>query len=316
MSNPNKFRILLVGRGNAGKTTILKTLCGRTETPVVRDGHGHLVSPPDSLNPTIGRGDHDIEYEITYRTKPNFVFHDSCGLESGSGVEMRKIVDFIASRQGLHFVWVCIPLDDERPALSLFDLHAGDIGMIFVFTKYDGLEAKILGVLRRQGLGLRQARSALEDTAENVFQEQWLPLLKAPNPPPPPPHYVRLKDLHKPDQHCDELIQRTEDVLKDNPPLFQMFNHAVGYQLERRLRDVILRALEHLLQHSSRGVDQMRNELVESVLSRMPHVYFPNPVQGVRIAISSYRQYYSSISSSLLHASAALVCYISLSPNP
>ncbi|KAG9034780.1 hypothetical protein FRB95_012601 [Tulasnella sp. JGI-2019a] len=282
----DRFRILLVGRSNAGKTTILKALCGHTDTPIVHDGHGQLISSPDSLNPTIGRGVHDIEYEITYPTKPKFVFHDSCGLESGSGIEMRKIVDFITTRKELHFVWVCVPLDDERPTLTLFDLHAGEVGMIFVFTKFDGLEAKVLGILRRQGLGLREARSTLEEKAESVFQEQWLSLLKAPIPPPPPPYYVRLKDLHKPDQHCDELIRCTEEVLKDDSPLFKMFRQAAGYQLERRLRDVVLRALEHLLQHPGRAVDQLRNELVRSVLSRMPHVYTVNVSRSRHVCLS------------------------------
>jgi GTPase SAR1 family protein len=38
-----RFRILIVGRANAGKTTILQAICNTTEKPRVYDGHGNKV---------------------------------------------------------------------------------------------------------------------------------------------------------------------------------------------------------------------------------------------------------------------------------
>lgn len=39
---PARFRILLMGRANAGKTTILKKLCGGSAEPIVRNGTGSV----------------------------------------------------------------------------------------------------------------------------------------------------------------------------------------------------------------------------------------------------------------------------------
>ena len=38
-----KFRILIIGRANAGKTTILKQTCGTTDEPEIYDVEGNKV---------------------------------------------------------------------------------------------------------------------------------------------------------------------------------------------------------------------------------------------------------------------------------
>ena len=38
-----RFRILIVGRANAGKTTILRGICNSTENPEIYDGNGNKV---------------------------------------------------------------------------------------------------------------------------------------------------------------------------------------------------------------------------------------------------------------------------------
>lgn len=38
-----RFRILIVGRANAGKTTILRGICNSTENPEIFDGDGNKV---------------------------------------------------------------------------------------------------------------------------------------------------------------------------------------------------------------------------------------------------------------------------------
>ncbi|KAG8882606.1 hypothetical protein FRB97_008033 [Tulasnella sp. 331] len=281
---PSRFRILIVGRGNAGKTTILQKLCNETDTPIVRDQNGNLV-PLNSLEPTSGRGAHHIEHEITYPNSPLFVFHDSSGLESGSDTELQTIAQFISRRaattqlpDGLHVVWICIPLDDERPAMRLFDLNTGDVAAVFIFTKYDGLQAKTYGTLRRQGLSRPAALGAASEQAERVFQQEWIPLLKAPSPPPPPPAFVRLQDLNKPEGSCDDLTRCTSDVLDDNKPLQRMFVMAQKYKLRMRMQHLVPGSIEHLLKHTSLsyGGSKIRNELVQIVLSWMPHVYYAN----------------------------------------
>jgi GTPase SAR1 family protein len=39
-----RFRILVVGRANAGKTTLLQRVCNTTENPEVFDGAGNKVN--------------------------------------------------------------------------------------------------------------------------------------------------------------------------------------------------------------------------------------------------------------------------------
>ena len=42
-SHTGRFRILIIGRANAGKTTILQRVCNTTEQPKIFDWEGHEV---------------------------------------------------------------------------------------------------------------------------------------------------------------------------------------------------------------------------------------------------------------------------------
>ena len=55
-----RFRILVIGRANAGKTTILKKICNSTENPEIYDDEGYkvrsyfmplILQSPDGLRP-------------------------------------------------------------------------------------------------------------------------------------------------------------------------------------------------------------------------------------------------------------------------
>ncbi|KAI6139583.1 hypothetical protein BKA82DRAFT_3919565, partial [Pisolithus tinctorius] len=76
------FCILVMGRANAGKTTILQRLCNSMDQPEIFDGNGGRY-----------HGDHRIEYEW-FKSNPHYVFHDSCGFEAGSEEQfnMKKFV--------------------------------------------------------------------------------------------------------------------------------------------------------------------------------------------------------------------------------
>jgi GTPase SAR1 family protein len=43
-STYDKFRILIIGRANAGKTTILQRTCNTTDEPVIYGKDGNMVS--------------------------------------------------------------------------------------------------------------------------------------------------------------------------------------------------------------------------------------------------------------------------------
>jgi hypothetical protein len=127
-----RFRILVVGRANSGKTTLLQKVCNTTEKPEIFDGKGKKVNPPfmqhqnhllidhdqisaDVVNSsvnvrthpvTIGTfltnsnqcGDHDISNELVFLSNPRFVFHDSCGFEAGGENEFKKMKEFVSER--------------------------------------------------------------------------------------------------------------------------------------------------------------------------------------------------------------------------
>ncbi|KAG9311712.1 hypothetical protein JVU11DRAFT_7950 [Chiua virens] len=98
-----RFRILIVGRANAGKTTILKQICNSTEDPVIYDPRGKKVNL-EKLQESRVRGIHDIENELVFRSNPNFVFHDSQGFEAGSIEEFEQMKHFVSDRAKTRFL--------------------------------------------------------------------------------------------------------------------------------------------------------------------------------------------------------------------
>ncbi|KAG9033784.1 hypothetical protein FRB95_014272 [Tulasnella sp. JGI-2019a] len=276
-------RILLIGKANAGKTSILKKICGETEIPIVYDRDGKVLAGLPTLNPTLARGMHDINYEIIYPSRPRFSFYDSRGIESGSAEEIDKVANFIARRsampldQRLHATWICLPLDDERPVgeteLRMLGLKdSGGVPIVVVFTKYDGLETRALNTLRREGqLKPREAFRAMAATAERLFKEHWLNRIYTVEPPKPP--FVRLKDLHKQEGNCQDLMDCTLDVLKDNEPAKKMFVVAQEYNLQKRMEWAVPDVVELLLSINFQSVAGLHTEVARRVLSWMPHVY-------------------------------------------
>ncbi|KAF8505972.1 hypothetical protein F5888DRAFT_1604438 [Russula emetica] len=104
-----RFRVLIIGRRNAGKTTILEKMTGSDEgaKPQIRDKEGHLV-----VRASL-RGMSMIDYEITYPSSPRFVFHDSRGIEAGAESDSHEYIQkFINDRaeqrclgDQLHAIW-------------------------------------------------------------------------------------------------------------------------------------------------------------------------------------------------------------------
>ena len=135
-----RFRILVIGRANAGKTTILKKICDSTEDPEIYNGWGRKVWFPFQSGSHQGlmvgdqvdraqiqgsagvsasrhykskfqvqlmcfkRGMHDIENEMVFRSNSGFVFHDSQGFEAGGVKEFDRMKDFVAERAKTTFL--------------------------------------------------------------------------------------------------------------------------------------------------------------------------------------------------------------------
>jgi hypothetical protein len=241
---PVRFRILIVGRANAGKTSILKKLCGVNEIPIVHDTRGKQIEI--NHDPTLGRGLHDVEHEITYPSRPMFVFHDSCGFEAGSATEMDLLKAFIARRCGtadvseqVHVIWYCISGDDERPLppaeLRFFEINTGQVPVIAIFTKYDALEIKAYNTLRNEdGLPIVAALKAAPAAATNLFEKNFLPRLKEAQK--QPVSHVCLRDLHKPQGTIALLIDATAVAVDNQRGIQELFILAQDYRLELRTK--------------------------------------------------------------------------------
>ncbi|KAJ7241582.1 hypothetical protein C8J57DRAFT_1192504, partial [Mycena rebaudengoi] len=152
-----KFRVLILGRANAGKTTILERLTGATmdEAEVWRDGNflpGQVCRLLKNFD--YHRGLHNIDDEIRFRTRPGFVFHDSRGVEAGSATELSIVQRFVDERSSaarellnqLHAIWMCLPLDDCRELFEserdILRLLKGTAPLVVIFTKHDGAVSK------------------------------------------------------------------------------------------------------------------------------------------------------------------------------
>ncbi|KAG5637658.1 hypothetical protein H0H81_003679 [Sphagnurus paluster] len=140
-----RFRILVIGRANAGKTTILQKVCNTTDQPEIYNAKGKKVDET-VVDPTGGRGLHDINNELVFRSNPGFIFHDSRGFESGAVTELNDVQAFIANRlrqkdldQQLHAIWYCLPLDNARPISTAEELF---------FTKCGTGKGIVIGLIK------------------------------------------------------------------------------------------------------------------------------------------------------------------------
>ncbi|KAL4075589.1 hypothetical protein J3A83DRAFT_1996711 [Scleroderma citrinum] len=114
-----RIRVLLVGRSNAGKTTLLQCVYSATKLPEVFNTNGERI---DSMmvQGSLERGYHDIQNELIFRSSPGIIFHDSRGFEAGSEDEVMLVKNFIVectttmqAEKKIHAIWYCIPGTDE-----------------------------------------------------------------------------------------------------------------------------------------------------------------------------------------------------------
>ncbi|KAI0251028.1 hypothetical protein BJV78DRAFT_502167 [Lactifluus subvellereus] len=238
-----RFRILVIGNANAGKTTILKKVChakGRDPDCFDRDSKPITAE----LKPDTSRGEHDIEDTFQYPTAHGFVFHDSRGFEAGAAGELDKVKDFInkrAERQELkdrlHAIWYCIPTSNDRPMTDagkkLFEIDTGNVPIIAVFTKMDGLEERAFNELAMQDI-FDEEKVKAEAAAK--FKRNYLEPLQAVT---HMPHStVELRDMHKPDTNCDDLLVETSRAL-DSKTLRLFCLSILRNDAESCIKDVI-----------------------------------------------------------------------------
>ncbi|KAH9020944.1 hypothetical protein EDB85DRAFT_2152713 [Lactarius pseudohatsudake] len=207
-----KFRVLIIGRANAGKTSILQRVCETTESPVI-NREGERVT----LNPSMDRGEHTIDHELVFSNHTGYIFHDSRGVESGSTAELAILQEFIKRKCGerrlkdkLHAIWYCVPMDNHRPELDLRFLNNicpdQNVPVVVIFTKYDQFRRNVQIDWDDYG----NPDDSVSEVAEKRFQEHYLRPLGD--------HvgFVRLEQMHKQNRRCDDLIEKTAAALNED----------------------------------------------------------------------------------------------------
>ena len=152
----------------------------------------------------------------------------------------------------------CVPMDDQRPISgaekAFFGLGTGSgifiisfvwmfliltifqVPVVLIFTKFDALEHRCYNKLRHQGRNHQEAKSAVPELKNKIFQEEYLPRVQDTKF--PPKAYVCLSgniwysvrffkfsqilEMHKEENQCSELSEKTMDVL-DNDILVNLF---------------------------------------------------------------------------------------------
>ncbi|KAH9007676.1 era-like GTP-binding protein [Lactarius hengduanensis] len=209
-----KFRVLIIGRANAGKTSILQRVCETTESPFINRGG----ETPSVRGPTFfQRGEHTIDDELVFSNHTGYIFHDSRGVESGTTEELGILQEFIRRKceeprlkNKLHAIWYCIPMDNQRPGLDLrfFNDICPDqnVPVIAVFTKYEQFRRNVKIDLD----DYENPDDNISEVAEKLFQEHYLRPLGD------HVRFVRLEQMHKQNRRCDDLIEKTAAALNED----------------------------------------------------------------------------------------------------
>ncbi|KAI6124682.1 hypothetical protein EV401DRAFT_2157110 [Pisolithus croceorrhizus] len=149
MKNIKCFQILVMGRANAGKTTILQRVCNSMDKPEIFD-EGNKIEDA-VVQGTLAHGHHDIKHELVFKSNPGFVFHDSCGFEAGSMQQFDQMRSFVINHvatnkaKATDKITFCIPMMDYHRTVTaaeqkLFnECDTGYVPVIVLLMKVDAL---------------------------------------------------------------------------------------------------------------------------------------------------------------------------------
>ncbi|KAL0568584.1 hypothetical protein V5O48_013402 [Marasmius crinis-equi] len=298
-----RFRVLVMGRRNAGKTTLLKNMTQSSDGKVeMHNEEGYLVEYGKILEPSVERGQSRIDWEITYPSNPGFVFHDSRGMEAGSTEEIERLKEFMEKRSKetsledqLHVIWYCLPLDSDRPLcreeMAFFENGTYGVPVVAIFTKFEARINKAFGALRDEGDGPRQARRRAPAKARADFQQHVLDK-RIPQMRYKPATYVYLQgrnalfiyplllvsescllpEMNEPNADCSDLTRATHNVVQ-NEVVSLLFAQIQRQDVQISLGVALVYAMS-LTAWRYQQVTKARNRLHEwtaLLLSLFPH---------------------------------------------
>ncbi|KAG2755357.1 hypothetical protein P692DRAFT_201762226 [Suillus brevipes Sb2] len=284
-----RFRILIIGRANAGKTTILQRVCKTTENPQIYNSAGEKIDPA-MLMASRERGVHDIENGMVFRSNPGFIFHDSCGFEAGGHSEFDKVKAFIASRSKqiclsdqIHVIWYCIPMDEDGRSFTEAEVKffsqcdTGSIPVIVLFTKFDALYDDGFAELISKGVSRKAAEVLVPQHVKEAFVNgpQIKLLYNRKDNQRPPRCHICLPDMDKDHADCGPLIECTAEIL-DDETLKQMFVSTQRTNLELCIRYAVNWSLAKHLDFtqtiSSRIFGKTDRDIIDDLGGWFPHL--------------------------------------------
>ncbi|KAI5987368.1 hypothetical protein EDD15DRAFT_2372352 [Pisolithus albus] len=228
MANIKRFRILVMGRANAGKTTILQRVCNTTDNPEITDGKGNKIES-NIVRGTLERGHHNIEHELVFSSNPGFIFHDSCGFEAGSAGQFDEMKSFVVDRavtgslkDRIHAIWFCIPMNEYHRTVTAAEwkffneCDTGHVPVIVLLTKTDALHLAAIEELLDSGLGLQEAKKNAAEK-ESELLGRWLAHVKGilDKCKFPPKAYLSLWKMHEEGADCMALVQCTTNAVNE-----------------------------------------------------------------------------------------------------
>ncbi|KDQ53754.1 hypothetical protein JAAARDRAFT_698429 [Jaapia argillacea MUCL 33604] len=218
-----QFRVLVMGRANAGKTTILQRVCNTTDQPEIYNTEGEEIGL-SAVAPNEERGIHDIENEMRFAANPRYVFHDSRGFECGSTEEFKIVQDFIkqrgrdtAPRRQLHAIWYHLPADNASHLLTgvetrfFQECDPGAVPVIAIYTKFEDFVLQTQEFLISEGLDEEDALEQASISASDHFTKEYASVFSRMKFPP-----SRDLKLQRKDARCDKLLEETADALGDD----------------------------------------------------------------------------------------------------
>jgi len=110
-------------------------------------------------------------------------------------------------------------MDTNRPYLDaekefFHEFGSGDVPVIAIFTKFDGLETKAFSELRANKVDIKTAKREKKQRAIEAFTTSYVEPLKELSTRPMP--WVKLDDMREESSNCAELISVTDGALSDD----------------------------------------------------------------------------------------------------
>ncbi|KDQ10458.1 hypothetical protein BOTBODRAFT_36156 [Botryobasidium botryosum FD-172 SS1] len=228
-----KFRVLLLGKTGAGKTSLIKRAFNVNNIQ------------ESNLEPGVC----NISDEIVSEENSHFIAHDSQGFEPGESKNFEIVKAFIAQRQAqpalkdqLHAIWHCIPVPhaggrifetgDENFHKFMVSIR---IPVIVVFTQYDRLYNQIaLKTDRAQVAEMNDAQ--IEQFLDNKTKEMFKGFVKdlrEINP------KLRCTPVSNVDRYCEtysEVISMTSNLVRDHVAKTAWYAAAVSQRADVDLK--------------------------------------------------------------------------------